>query len=34
MQVRHYHEPTRRAPYAIDRVLRLKPSEESEVSSQ
>src|SRR6266404_8927207 len=29
MQVRHYHEPTRRAPYAIDRVLRLKLTEES-----
>src|ERR1700720_4483545 len=22
MQVRHYHEPTRRAPYSLDRVLR------------
>ncbi len=22
MQVRHYHEPTRRAPYSVDRVLR------------
>jgi glycosyltransferase involved in cell wall biosynthesis len=29
MQVRHYHEPGRRAPYAIDRVLRIKPSEET-----
>jgi glycosyltransferase involved in cell wall biosynthesis len=29
MQVRHYHEPGRRAPYAIDRVLRVKPSEET-----
>jgi len=22
MQVRHYHEPARRAPYSVDRVLR------------
>jgi glycosyltransferase involved in cell wall biosynthesis len=29
MQVRHYHESGRRAPYAIDRVLRIKPSEET-----
>jgi hypothetical protein len=29
MQVRHYHEPSRRAPYSIDRVLR---SEEHSVS--
>jgi glycosyltransferase involved in cell wall biosynthesis len=29
MQVRHYHEPGRRAPYAIDRILRVKPSEET-----
>jgi hypothetical protein len=29
MQVRHYHEPSRRAPYSIDRVLRAKPSEET-----
>jgi glycosyltransferase involved in cell wall biosynthesis len=29
MQVRHYHEPQRRAPYAVDRVLRAKPSEET-----
>ena len=21
MQVRHYHEPTQRAPYSVDRVL-------------
>ncbi len=32
MQVRHYHEPTQRAPYAIDRVLRTKPSEETAVN--
>src|SRR2546423_1457263 len=31
MQVRHYHEPTRRAPYSVDRVLRA-PSEEHTVS--
>ena len=29
MQVRHYYEPSRRAPYSIDRVLRAKPSEET-----
>jgi len=22
MQVRHYHEPARRAPYSVDRILR------------
>jgi hypothetical protein len=22
MQVRHFHEPARRAPYSVDRVLR------------
>jgi hypothetical protein len=31
MQVRHYHEPTLRAPYSIDRVLRAQ-SEESTIS--
>jgi len=31
MQVRHYHEPARRAPYAVDRVLRAK-SEEHTIS--
>src|SRR6202050_3818580 len=31
MQVRHYHEPTQRAPYSIDRVLRAQ-SEESTIS--
>ena len=29
MQVRHYHEPGRRAPYSIDRVLRIDSSEET-----
>jgi glycosyltransferase involved in cell wall biosynthesis len=29
MQVRHYHEPTRRAPYAVDRVLRAKGEEQA-----
>jgi glycosyltransferase involved in cell wall biosynthesis len=33
MQVRHYHEPSRRAPYAVDRVLRSKPSEETAETS-
>jgi glycosyltransferase involved in cell wall biosynthesis len=31
MQVRHYHEPARRAPYAVDRVLRAQ-SEEHTIS--
>src|SRR6266480_1718939 len=31
MQVRHYHEPTRRAPYSVDRVLRAQ-SEEHTIS--
>jgi hypothetical protein len=29
MQVRHYHEPSRRAPYSIDRVLRAQNEEHS-----
>ncbi len=32
MQVRHYHEPSRRTPYAIESILRAKPSEEATVS--
>jgi glycosyltransferase involved in cell wall biosynthesis len=32
MQVRHYHEPSRRAPYSVDRVLRAQSSEEHSVS--
>jgi hypothetical protein len=31
MQVRHYHEPTQRAPYSVERVLRAQ-SEESKIS--
>ncbi len=31
MQVRHYHEPSHRAPYSVDRVLRAQ-SEESTIS--
>ena len=31
MQVRHFHEPSQRAPYSIDRVLRAQ-SEESTIS--
>ena len=31
MQVRHYHEPTHRAPYAVQRVLRAQ-SEERTIS--
>lgn len=33
MQVRHYHEPARRAPYSVDKVLRAQ-GEESTVSDQ
>src|SRR6266702_3807522 len=29
LQVRHYHEPTRRAPYSVDRVIRAHRSEQS-----
>jgi hypothetical protein len=29
MQVRHYHEPTRRAPYSVDRVLRAQSEQHS-----
>jgi glycosyltransferase involved in cell wall biosynthesis len=29
MQVRHYHEPTRRTPYSVDRVLRAHSEEHS-----
>ncbi len=29
MQVRHYHEPTRRAPYSVDRLLRAQSEEHS-----
>jgi len=32
MQVRHYHEPSRRAPYYVDRVLRAQSSEEHTIS--
>ena len=32
LQVRHFHDPTRRAPYYVDRVLRAKSSEEHHVS--
>jgi glycosyltransferase involved in cell wall biosynthesis len=32
MQVRHYHEPTRRAPYSVDRLLRAQSSEERTIS--
>jgi hypothetical protein len=31
MQVRHYHSPTRRAPYSVERVLRAQ-GEESKIS--
>ena len=29
MQVRHYHEPSRRAPYSVDRVLRSQNEEQN-----
>lgn len=29
LQVRHFHTPANRAPYAVDRILRLRSSEES-----
>ena len=29
LQVRHFHTAERRSPYAVDRILRLRPSEES-----
>jgi glycosyltransferase involved in cell wall biosynthesis len=32
MQVRHYHEPTRHAPYSVDRVLRPACSQKSTLS--
>jgi len=32
MQVRHYHEPTRHAPYSVDRVLRPAGSQKSTLS--
>jgi glycosyltransferase involved in cell wall biosynthesis len=32
MQVRHYHEPARRAPYSVDRLLRTQSSEEHTIS--
>ncbi|HXY10565.1 MAG TPA: glycosyltransferase family 2 protein [Terriglobales bacterium] len=32
LQVRHFHQPTRRAPYSVDRVLRAQGSEKHSVS--
>ena len=29
MQVRHYHEPSRRAPYSVSRVLRSQEDEQA-----
>jgi glycosyltransferase involved in cell wall biosynthesis len=34
MQVRHYHEPTRRAPYSVDRLLRAQSSEEHTIPEE
>ncbi len=31
LQVRHFHNPSQRAPYAVDRVLRLSSSEENQL---
>jgi len=28
LQVRHFHTPSHRAPYAVDKILRLRSSEE------
>jgi len=32
MQVRHYHDPARRAPYSVDQLLRAQSSEEHTIS--
>ena len=32
MQVRHFHEPERRVPYSVDRVLRIQKNEETPIS--
>ena len=34
MQVRHYHEPSRRAPYSVERVLRPAESQQSTIADQ
>jgi hypothetical protein len=31
LQVRHYHTASQRAPYSIDRLVRLRTSEESSI---
>ena len=31
LQVRHFHTPSHRAPYAMDRMLRLSSSEERQM---
>jgi hypothetical protein len=31
LQVRHFHTPSHRAPYAVDRIVRLNPSEENQL---
>ncbi len=31
LQVRHFHNPSHRAPYAVDRVVRLSSSEENQL---
>ena len=31
LQVRHFHTPSHRAPYAVDRILRLSSSEENQL---
>jgi hypothetical protein len=31
LQVRHYHAATQRAPYTVDRLVRLRTSEESNI---
>jgi len=34
LQVRHYHQPSHRAPYAIDRLVRLRAPEEPSMLSE
>jgi hypothetical protein len=29
LQVRHYHSPAHRAPYAVDRIVRMRTQEEN-----
>jgi hypothetical protein len=31
LQVRHYHSPSQRAPYAVDRIVRLSSREQNQL---